>query len=264
MTTYPKDDLGNVRVDFVWGNVAPQPNELRTDQGSSIGGGDGDHGWNAGWQYTSDTLDTNIGVSVNNPPQAFSVGSNHLAYTTGYQNYPAYIPNYAGDGDDGLEVVVPQILRLTLSAAENKLNDAGLNMNSTAHYITATGIQSTGKTVRVFGWDTNEGNWGTWHQHLIGLRKGDELLVSLTIGGDESATEFGQVTVTAVNNDGDNSWFEFKVNTAPSPAYDDSVVGYISAGANLENIVTAVRPNRAPGTAQDPSTYINVRYFGTI
>jgi len=46
---------------------------------------------------------------------------------TGYQNYPAYEPNYAGDGDTGIETfaIMPNIVGLTTTAANAILGPLG-------------------------------------------------------------------------------------------------------------------------------------------
>ena len=57
MTINPKDDLGNVQVEFVWGNLPMQPDELRGEN----------------------TLDPAL--------------DNHSTAVDGYQGYPGYSPN---------------------------------------------------------------------------------------------------------------------------------------------------------------------------
>lgn len=193
-----RDSGGNVQVDFVWGNFPLQP--------------DDDRGEN--------TLDPTL--------------DNHSIATTGWANFPKFIPNYAGDGDTGFEVVIPDVLRKTLAEAGDILDAVNLNLNNTSHTLDASYITSTGKTVRV---SALSDSWD-YGPALSGLRAGDQVHFSLDIGSGPTTVNFGTVTVTKVNEDDANSWFEFKVGTAPSPAYDDAAVGTIYGGENLINIIT--------------------------
>ena len=208
---------------------------------------------------------------------------NHSIATTGYSNYPSFIPNYDGlvqysgnidsallnddnqnDGskDSGLEVVVPDFVRLTLDAANDLADKNSLSLNTIAHHLTVSYVESTGKTVRVTAYDTDYGTWGNQSDAaLIGLRTGDELyFTNLEI--DTDPVDFGTIKVTNVNNDGDNSWFEFKLATAPVTAYDAAATGDVWAGPNLVEIVTVQRPNvTAPGDIVNVDRWVNVRYF---
>lgn len=114
MTVNPKDDLGNVQVDFVWGNLPLQPDELRGE----------------------DTLDPTL--------------DNHVIATEGYANYPSFLPNYAGDGDTDPEVVLPQLRGLTRVAAQAAADAAGLG-ELDIQYVTydLASVTSAGKKVTV-------------------------------------------------------------------------------------------------------------------
>ena len=246
MTSYSRDTSGEIQVDFVWGNMPLQPNEDRDET-------------------LDDTLD------------------NHTIATEGWSNYPAYIPNYNGlqlfdnlgnvistnDGyfgdkvpDEDPEVIVPNFVRLSLTAADNLAASKNLDIFAVNHYLTVSYVESTGTTVRVTAYDAEYGQWSNDSDAaLIGLREGDQLyFTDLEIDGDP--TSFGTITVTEVNNDGSNSWFEFKLNTAPEVAYDAEATGYVWAGPNLVNIVTVQRPNRtAAGMVVNEERTVNVRYF---
>lgn len=228
MTVNPKDDLGNVQVDFVWGNFPLQPDELR---------------------------DTPLDPTLDN----------HSIATTGYSNYPSFIPNYAGDGDTDPEFVVPDVLRKTLNQAADLIEAAGGSFLPVDHYLTASYVESTGKTVRVTAYDTEFANWSnTSGAALVGLKVGDELDLSALTDDQVISTNLGLgvVKVTKVNNDGSNSWFEFK--SATELALDTAAAGTVYAGPNLVEIVTVVRPNTGPGTIQNEGRNINVRFIGTI
>ena len=192
MTVNPKDDLGNVQVDFVWGNFPLQPDELR-----------------ASGHKLDATLD------------------NHSIATTGYANYPSFLPNYAGDGDTDPEVVLPQLLRLSRNAAQAALDAAGLG-ELDIQYVNydITNVTSAAKVVTV----TTDGD------HLLAI--GDVVSVIYN-DGDGFAGTWAGVKVTAVTH----NTFSFKLGTAPSPALDFASTGYVF---NNNGIVLAV-----DGTAGD-------------
>lgn len=91
--TNPVDDLGNVRIDFAWGNMAMQPNDQRGEN----------------------TLDPAL--------------DNHIIAVAGYEGFPAFIqgPPY----DDTLpNVAVPDLDGLDGMAAASAITDAGLEYNT--------------------------------------------------------------------------------------------------------------------------------------
>jgi hypothetical protein len=218
--TYPVDDAGNVKVDFVWGNMPLQPDQ---DRGEN-------------------TLDAAL--------------DNHEIATTGYSNYPAFIPNYSGDGDTDLEVEVPDLLRKTLTAAQALLDPLELDLFANAHQLTVSYLQTTGRTVRVTAYDTDYADWGNGYPNseLIGLRVGDQVSADLTVDGDPF--NFSNVVVTNVVVDGVDSYFEFVQAEATDPAIDFAATGTVYAGTNLLNVVTLQR-RRIVNEGQQ----VNVRYF---
>ena len=115
--TYPVDDAGNVRVDFVWGHMPMQPDQQRVNTGGEDENITTDGNWTViketgsstlidGW----DSLSFPTGDGGNTRTQTFEWG-NHDMITEGYSNYPSFIPNYAGDQDPELNtyVTVPVI-----------------------------------------------------------------------------------------------------------------------------------------------------------
>lgn len=218
-----RDSGGNVQVDFVWGNFPLQP--------------DDDRGEN--------TLDPTL--------------DNHSIATTGWANFPGFIANYEGDGDTGFEVVIPDVLRKTVAEATSLLEAVNLNLQNTSHTLEASYITSTGKTVRVSA-VSDSFDYGP---ALSGLRVGDQLHFSLDIGSGPTTVDFGTVKVTKVNEDGSNSWFEFKVGTAPVVAYDDAAVGTIYGGENLIDVITvqAAGGGGAAGNIRDENYNVWTRTF---
>jgi hypothetical protein len=148
--TYPVDDAGNPRVDFVWGNMAMQPNDQRDvvtagPEPLYPANGEGNFGWDATFIYPSEGLYSSF-------TKALSIGDkdgfngawdyvatrtvsvpadNHSVALTGYSNYPAYEPNYAGDGDTDIEtfVIMPNLVGLTTTAANALIGPLGFPSN---------------------------------------------------------------------------------------------------------------------------------------
>lgn len=153
---YPLDDNGNIRVDFVWGNVPMQPDEQRTDQSAPWVGENnqlGDRGWSApSYGVTSDSLSTTLtqGLSLGDQSQddfwqdpdtrSVSVPTIHDIATTGWNNFPAFRPNYEGDGDAGLEAIMPNLVGLGSDDFVAALQAAGFSgaTGTTARYTGST------------------------------------------------------------------------------------------------------------------------------
>jgi hypothetical protein len=188
---------------------------------------------------------------------------NHVIADIGWSNYPAYIPNYSGDEDAGLEYVVPDLLRKTLVEATALLDNhnTDLNLYARAHHLTVNNVTSDGNTVRVYAYDTD--SWGDDGTALIGLRVGDELyFTNLEFDGDPG-TDFGTIKVTAVNDEGEDpaTYFEFKVTEAIDPALETVATGSVWAGPNLEDVITLQRFWNSAGSIKNPGTNVHVRYF---
>ena len=143
--TYPVDDLGNPRVDFVWGQFPLQPNDQRTrtdvdganittDTNWTVTKERGSSNLNSGWT----NLSFGTGDGGNTREQTFTFDSHEIA-TTGYSNYPEFLPNYAGDGDTGLEEVVPNIVGLAYGAVGAVLTSAGfVDSGAASTFVGAT------------------------------------------------------------------------------------------------------------------------------
>ena len=219
MTHY--DDGGNVRVDFVWGNMAMQPDDVRYD-----------------------ALDENL--------------DSHEIAVYGWSNFPGYIPNYPGDGDSGLEAVVPDLVRLTISEAETAVEAVNLNLRANEHYLEINYLESRGTTVRVWCYDDNVYGGGYPQAYLIGLRVGDKVQLE---DYSENFPFLQEVTVTAVNEDGTDSWFEF--DAGEDLGLDTSTGGYAYAGTGLQNVITVMRGWNQPGDIRNEYTNIYCRYIGS-
>ena len=100
----PRDDRGNVQVDFVWGNIPMQPND---DRGEAV-------------------LDPYL--------------DSHVIVTTQYEGFPAFTPGYPFD-DTIQNVTVPNLIGLVNpTAAQTALENVGLILGNT--YSTTVGATS--------------------------------------------------------------------------------------------------------------------------
>lgn len=144
--TYPVDDLGNVRVDFVWGHMPMQPDQQRVNTGGEGDNITTDGNWTVIKETGSSTL--NYGWDVLTFPTGDGGGyreqtftwDNHNVAATGYNNYPQFIANYAGDGDASLEALVPDLTGIAAGSMQAELFAAGLSYASTTTYVGATTV----------------------------------------------------------------------------------------------------------------------------
>ena len=110
------DTAGNVAVDFVWGNMPLQPNDVRA-----------------------------TGAKLN-----YALDSHNIA-EDGWNGYPGYTPNTTGSQSGGVDyVVVPNVLGLTTANATDALLDAELVASPQAAFTPAlTAITLTSNVASV-------------------------------------------------------------------------------------------------------------------
>ena len=251
-----RDDSGNVQVDFVWGNFPMQPDDDRTDTYVYTPGVQ-NVGWSGYEVHYSDTLRTADYYPELNILDG-RVSTDHIRAAIGYSNFPGYIPDYAGDDDSGLEAVVPNVVGLTNAEASYRLGLVNLDIRANWHNPTIFYLESTGKTVRVYAYDEDAQGGGYAEAYLVGLKAGDNVWV------DNTEYDFGPeyVTVTAVNEDGENSWFEFETAAAIDPSLDTMAGGTVWAAGNTVNVIKMMRGWNQPGDIKDEGTNIYVRGLG--
>lgn len=237
---------GNVQVDRVWGNFPLQPNDDRADDFTVIGGGSGDNGWDQTYLYGSDTLRTIAYVNNDAVQDLFDItprtpADSHTIATTGYSNFPGYIPNYAGDGDAGLEAVVPAVRGLLRNDGQNALLAANLDYDRTYVNYDLVAVTSTGKVVTV----ETDGDHELQVNDVVSVDYND---------GDEFSGTWSDVTITAKTAD----TFSFELSVAPDPALDFSSTGYV--WTNNRFIVAQDTP---AGDIIDEGTAVVIRVLNT-
>ena len=126
------DDSGEVAVDFVWGNFPIQPNDARPNA-------------------LANRLDPAL--------------DNHIIALSGWNGFPQYSPNTAGEDVAGATdyVLVPSVLGLTTTLAVDAMKDASLTV-TTAAAATNTATQPTQVNVTTTTSATINvsGGTGTW------------------------------------------------------------------------------------------------------
>lgn len=107
------DDAGEVAIDFVWGNFPIQPNDARPNT-------------------TAERLDPAL--------------DNHIIALSGWNGFPLYNPNTAGEDVAGATdyVLVPSVIGLTTALAVDAMKDASLTVT------TAAGAANVGKDITRF------------------------------------------------------------------------------------------------------------------
>ena len=177
------DSSNNVAVDYVWGNLAPQPNDERADgtpTATLTVGGDQNVQW---------TNKSTIASARLNP-----VLGNHADIETAWSGYPDFIANTAGEKLSGVYYIsVPDVLGLTTALALDALKDAGYE---TANITTASAASNVGKSVTAVSRTAGSAVMSiTAGSH--GFVAGNKVTISDVSGGDGVN---GVWTVLAVTN----------------------------------------------------------------
>jgi len=103
------DSSGEVFVDFVWGNIPMQPNDVRPDAVSA-------------------TLSTTVTTRV--AGRLDPAADNHINALSGWGGYPGFVANSTGEDVVGATdyVDVPSVLGLTTAIATDLMRDASLTV----------------------------------------------------------------------------------------------------------------------------------------
>ena len=179
------DTSGNVFVDFVWGNFAPQPNDERAD-GTPTATTAYDASQNKQW-----TTKTTIASARLNP----TLG-NHADFEAEWSGYPSFTANSAGKKSGGVYYIsVPNVLGLTTALALDALKDAGYEA---ANITTASAASNVGKTITAAARTAGSAVISlTCASH--GFVAGNKVTVSDVSGGDGVNGVWTVLAVTSAN-----------------------------------------------------------------
>jgi hypothetical protein len=212
------DDAGNVAIDFVWGNFPMQPNDVRPDNvGATL----------------SDTVYTRVAGRLD------PALDNHIIALSGWNGFPQYAPNTAGEDVAGPTdyVLVPSVIGFTTALAVDAMKDASLTVT------TAAGASNVGKTITAAARTAGSAVISiTCGSH--GFVAGNKVTVSDVSGGDGVN---GVWTVLAVTNAN-----VFTVTgTATTVQALTELAGVVSgvAGTIKTQSLTAGQNNVVPGAA---------------
>lgn len=122
------DTAGNIKVDFVWGNLPMQPDNERTGDGSATVVVAADAAQNVDWSGYSVKASpaltkTAIDVTLS-PGVSSSVGNNHSVALNNWNGYPDYTPE-APYLDTVDQAAIPNVVGLDETAAGAALVAAG-------------------------------------------------------------------------------------------------------------------------------------------
>lgn len=173
------DDAGNVVVDHVWGNMPPQPNDVRLENGGAL-------------------LDEDL--------------SFHGRLLAGWGGYPLYVENSSGEGLGN--IVVPNVYGLTTANAIEVLVDAGYvagNITTASAYTPAVNNVELASNVAILATAAAHGfqvgdsvviagltdtTFNGTHTLIAGTT-GSTLVFALESGNVTSAADSGTAKVTA-------------------------------------------------------------------
>ena len=128
------DSSGNVFVDFVWGNFAPQPNDERAD-GTPTVTATANAAQNKQWTSYSTIASARLNPAL----------GNHADIETDWNGFPAFSANTAGKKASGVYYIqVPSVVGQTTALALDALKDAGYEA---ANITTAAGATNAVSTI---------------------------------------------------------------------------------------------------------------------
>ncbi len=164
------DTAGEVAIDFVWGNFPIQPNDVRPDAASAT---------------LSESVTTRVAGRL--APTL----DNHIIALSGWNGFPQYSPNTAGEDVAGSVdyVLVPSVIGLTTALATDAMKDATL-VPTTA--TAATNAASTITAVSRTGTTATLTSSGAGAKYPVGTK----ITVASLVAPDDVLN--GTYTVTAV------------------------------------------------------------------
>lgn len=128
------DSAGNQKIDFVWGNMPMQPDTDRQsspdfEYGASSPQALGTEPQNKSWTRRGKKASAKLDATLDN----------HIIATSSYEGFPNFTPGYPYD-DTITNKTVPNVVGLTLNAANSALVALGLSQTSTTTTVGATAL----------------------------------------------------------------------------------------------------------------------------
>jgi hypothetical protein len=191
------DDGGNIVIDHVWGNMPMQPNDVRAENGGGL-------------------LDPDL--------------DNHNVAYEGWNGYPLYDPNTAGDEGAGY-IVVPSVLGLTTAVATRVLTDDGLVVTAAT---AATNAASTITAVERTGTAASITSSGAGAKYPTGTK----IVVSGLVSPDTALNGTWTVTSTGTNRVSFTTTTSGALSTA-----DLTVVGLVGLAGTVKTQSVAAGAN---------------------
>jgi hypothetical protein len=223
------DTAGEVAIDFVYGNFPIQPNDARPDAASA-------------------TLSTTVTTRV--AGRLDPALDNHINALSGWNGYPQYTPNTAGEDVLGATdyVLVPNVLNLTTALAVDAMKDASLTVTTATSSANASGFKATINNIAIA---SGTATFTTAAAHGF---TGNPSAQTVTVSGLTNTQLNG--TWLIANAEGStftvfNTGFTNVSSTSDSgTVIDSSKVGKIKAQS-----LAAGQNNVAPGTAVTITAY---------
>ena len=181
------DSAGNVQVDFVWGNMARQPNDVRTGSTSA----------DSYYNVTSAVGDNAV---TNGSKRVVPRLDNHDVILGGYSGYPLYSNGvkdtngfYQGNAGSFRQDFSGTTLTPTVSTAS--IGDTTITVSSAAGITVGLGVSAIGKTTAGTFVTSVSGTTIGLSQPLVGAVASS---TTFTFGSDSSITYTPFITVPSV------------------------------------------------------------------
>jgi len=216
----PLDSGGNVQVDHVWGNIPMQPDDARGEN----------------------TLDPAL--------------DNHIIAVTGYNGFPAYIPNTPPYDDTVPNVLVPNVVGETEGDAEDAIEAAGLELGTVTTANNAGGAtEENDGTVKsqspAAGTKVNEGTSVNLvvYAYVIPTVEVPNVVGETQSDAEDAIEEVGLVVgdVTTAGNDGGAT----EENDGTVKTQDPAAATTVNVGTEVDLVVYEYTTTTVPDVVGD-------------
>jgi hypothetical protein len=224
------DSSGNVFVDYVWGNFAPQPNDERADGTPTItatANADQNKQWTSYSKIDSARLNPALG--------------NHADIESDWSGFPAFTENSVGKKASGVYYIqVPSVVGLTTALALDALKDSGYEAANITTATAATNAASTITAVSRTGTTATITSSGAGAKYPVGTK----ITVASLVSPDTALN--GTWTVTAV----DTNTVSFTTTTSGALSTTGlTVAGLTGVAGTIKTQSTAANANSVATSA---------------